>query len=86
MGSAASPYSLERAYIELADAFDGRGTSWKTISPFASVTKSGSYTQANFNTIEAVGDFGRRIKTANIKYGNSVGEFKAAILELDGVN
>jgi hypothetical protein len=86
LGSGYSPYSLEKAYIELADAFDGRGTSWKTISPFASVTKSGTYTQANFNTIEALGDFGRRIKAANIKYGNSVSEFKAAILELDGVN
>ena len=86
LGSSASPYSLERAYIELADAFNGRGTTWKTISPFASVTKTGTYTQANFNTLEAVFDFGRRIKEANIKYGNSVSEFKTAILDLDGVN
>ena len=86
LGSGASPYSLERAYIELAEAFNGRGTSWRTISPFASITKTGTYTQANFNTIEAVGDFGRRIKAAGIKYGNSVSEFKTAILELDGVN
>jgi hypothetical protein len=85
-GSSGSPYSLEKAYIELTKAFDGRGDSWKTISPFASTTSSGKYTQANYNTIEAVGDFGQRIKAANIIYGNSASEFKTAILALDGVD
>ena len=86
LSSSSSPYSLERAYIELTKAFDGRGSSWETMSPFNSVTKSGTYTQANYNTIVAVGDFGLRIKDINLKFNNSVSEFKTAILALDGVN
>ena len=86
LGSSASPYSLEKAYIEMTTALDGRGTSWKTISPFASITKTGTYTQANYNLIEAIGDFGQRVKAANIKYSNSVSEFKTAIMNLDGVD
>jgi hypothetical protein len=86
LSSSSSPYSLERAYIELTKAFNGRGSSWETMSPFNSVTKSGTYTQANYNTIVAVGDFGLRIKDINLKFNNSVSEFKTAILALDGVN
>ena len=48
--------------------------------------RTGKYTQANFNTIEAIGDLGLRIKAANIIYGNSASEFKTAILALDGVD
>ena len=73
-------------YIELTNALSGRGTSWTTLSPFNSVTNSGTYTQANYNIIVAVGDLGQKIKEANIKYNNSVNEFKAAIMALDGVD
>ncbi len=84
LSSSASPYSLEKAYIELSIALSGRGTTWQTMSPFDSITKSGTYTQANYNTIVAVGDFGQRIKDINLKYNNSVSEFKTAIMALDG--
>ena len=84
--SAASPFSLEKAYIELSKALDGRGTKWQTMSPFYSITNSGTYTQANYNLIVAVGDFGQKLKEANLKFNNSVGEFKTAIMTLDGVN
>lgn len=80
-------YSLEKAYVELTQAFDGRGQNWVTMSPFNSVTKTGSYTQANFNTIEAVGNFANLMKAANEKYvNNSVNGFKIAVLALDGAN
>lgn len=79
--------SLEKSYLELTQAFDGRGTTWATMSPFNSITKSGTYTQANYNTIEAVGNFAQLVKVANEKYtNNSVTAFKTAILALDGAN
>lgn len=84
--STSSPYSIEKAYIDLTLAFDGRGISWTTLSPFNSIQKTGKYTQANANSIEAVGNFGELIKEANLKYGNSVAEFKTAILNFDGAN
>lgn len=86
LSTTSSPYSLERAYIELTKALSGRGNTWETMSPFNSVTKSGTYTQANYNTIVAVGDFGLKVKDINLKFNNSVSEFKTAILALDGVN
>ena len=54
------------------------------LTPFNSVTKSGTYTLANHNTIEAVGKFALKLKEANLKFGNSPNEFKAAIVALDG--
>lgn len=84
--SNSSIYSVENAYIELTKSLDGRGNSYTTMSPFYSVTKSGKYTLANYNIIVAVGDFGQKIKSANLKYNNSLNEFKTSILELDGVN
>ena len=84
--SASSQYSIEKAYIELTIALDGRGTTWATMSPFNSVTKSGKYTLANYNIIVAVGDLGLKIKEANIKFNNSASEFKTAIMNLDGVD
>ena len=84
--SSGSPYSIEKAYLELSTALSGRGSNWQIMSPFNSITKSGTYTQANYNTIVAIGDFGLRIKDINLKYNNSVSDFKTAILALDGVN
>lgn len=81
-----SAFSLEKAYIELSIALNGRGSSWTTMSPFNSVTKSGTYTQANYNLIVSVGDLGQKIKEVNTKYSNSVNEFKTALMALDGVN
>ncbi len=79
--------SLEKAYVELTYAFDGRGTTWATMSPFNSVTKSGTYTQANYNTIEAVGNFAQLAKVANEKFSsNAEAAFKIAIMALDGAN
>lgn len=86
LSSASSPYSIEKAYIELTKAFDGRGTAWTTMSPFNSVSRTGLYTQANRNTISAVGNFGELLKVAHIKYSTSSVEFKNAIMALDGAN
>lgn len=80
-------YSLEKAYIELSQGFEGRGSEWSTMSPFNSVTKSGKYTQANYNTIEAVGNMAQLIKVANEKYQTgSVTAFKTAVQAIDGAN
>ncbi len=84
--SSSSPYSIEKSYIDLSKAFEGRGSQWKTMSPFSYVTKTGDYTQANYNTIVAVGDLGQKLIEANKKYNNSINEFKTAILALDGVD
>ncbi|HNX77915.1 MAG TPA: hypothetical protein PLM07_09840 [Candidatus Rifleibacterium sp.] len=81
-----SARSLEKAFIELTRAFDGRGSTWITLSPLQGVSHTGIYTPANRSTITAVGDFAIQLKTANAWFNNSTGEFKTLLMALDGAN
>lgn len=84
--SETSAWSLEKAFIELTRAFDGRGTTWATLSPLQGINHSGLYTPANRSTIAAVGNFATSLKTANAWFGNSEAEFKTLLMALDGTN
>jgi hypothetical protein len=84
--SASSPYSLEKAFIELSHSLDGRGTSWITISPVQGISHTGLYTPANRSTILAAGNFADAIEEINNWFGNSEARFKELILALDGIN
>ncbi len=83
---AASAYSLERSFIELTLALNGRGSEWKTVSPVNGVNHTGTYTPANRSTILAVGDFAARLQQANAWFDASEVNFKAELLNLDGAN
>ncbi|MDD2998198.1 MAG: hypothetical protein PHV05_03995 [Candidatus Riflebacteria bacterium] len=84
--SSSSPFSIEKAYIELARSFDGRGTQWITISPINGITYTGTYTPANRNVIIASGNFADILENANARFDNSATEFKNLLLSLDGAN
>ncbi len=81
-----SSWSLEKAYIELTKAFDGRGTTWITLSPIQGISHSGDYTPANRSTIAALGSLATSLKTGNAWFGNSETEFKTLLMALDGTN
>lgn len=84
--STSSAYSLEKAYIELSHAFDGRGTAWVTISPLQSISYTGQYTPANRSTILAAGSLAEALKEINAWFDNSEDQFKSKLLLLDGAN
>lgn len=84
--SADSAYSLEKAFIELTQAFDGRGSQWTTVSPMQGTTHSGTYTPANRNTILAIGNFIEDLKEINAWYDKSETSFKTKLMALDGAN
>lgn len=86
LSSADSAWSLEKAFLELAEAFNGRGTDWVLISPLNGVSRSGSYTPANRSTILAVGSLASSLKTANAWFDKSESEFKNMLLNLDGAS
>jgi len=84
--SAGSAWSLEKAFLELAEAFNGRGTDWVLISPVNGVSRSGTYTPANRSTILAVGALASSLKMANAWFDKSESEFKTMLLNLDGAS
>ncbi|HPW57589.1 MAG TPA: hypothetical protein PLK58_03040 [Candidatus Rifleibacterium sp.] len=84
--SAGSAWSLEKAFLELAEAFNGRGTDWVLISPVNGASRSGTYTPANRSTILAVGALTSSLKTANAWFDKSESEFKTMLLNLDGAS
>ncbi|PKL46438.1 MAG: hypothetical protein CVV42_16455 [Candidatus Riflebacteria bacterium HGW-Riflebacteria-2] len=81
-----SAFSLERAFIELTLALDGRGSEWKTVSPIQGVNYTGTYTPANRSTILAVGNFATILQQANAWFAASEANFKAELQSLDGAN
>jgi predicted small secreted protein len=81
-----SAFSLERAFIELTLALDGRGSEWQTVSPIQGVNFTGTYTPANRSTILAVGNFATILQQANAWFDASEANFKAELLSLDGAN
>lgn len=81
-----SSWSLEKAYIELTQSLDGRGTEWITISPIQGISHKGIYTPANRSTIIAVGNFADTLEAADKWFDISQSEFKTLLLALDGVN
>lgn len=81
-----SVWSLEKAFLELTQALDGRGTEWIMLSPINGVNRSGTYTPANRSTITAVGNFASLLKTADAWFENSETEFKKQLMALDGNN
>lgn len=79
-------FSLERAFIELTLALDGRGTPWTTISPVQGVNHTGTYTPANRSMILAVGNFATILQQANVRFELSEAQFKSELVSLDGAN
>lgn len=77
-------YSLEKAFVEMANALNGRGTDWVLITPIGGRRISGLYTSANRGMILAVGNFAEMLQTANSWYNASEVNFSQAILGLDG--
>ncbi len=86
LSSPGSAWSLEKAFLEMTEAFDGRGTDWVLISPVNGVSRSGTYTPANRSTILAVGNLATSLKTANAWFDKSESEFKTMLLNLDGAS
>lgn len=78
-------YSLEKAFVDMANALNGRGTDWILITPIAGRRISGLYTSANRNMILAIGNFAHVLQTANGWYDISETNFSQTILGLDGV-
>ncbi len=79
-----SIYSLEKSFIELTQAFNGRGTEWVMVSPVKGVSFTGTYTPANRKTILAVISFVEGIQAVNLRYDISETAFKEAVMLLDG--
>ncbi|PKL45046.1 MAG: hypothetical protein CVV41_02860 [Candidatus Riflebacteria bacterium HGW-Riflebacteria-1] len=81
-----SAFSLERAFVELTLALDGRGTDWMTVSPIQGQNFTGRYTPANRATILAVGNFATILRQANAWFNSSEDKFKAELMSLDGAS
>lgn len=81
-----SAYSLEKAFIELSHAFDGRGTAWVMISPIQGISHTGQYTPANRSTILAAANFAEALKEINAWFDNSEDQFKTKLMLMDGAN
>ncbi len=86
LSDSTSAFSLERAFIELTQALDGRGTDWLTVSPIQGVSHTGKYTPANRSTILAVGNFAIILQQANTWFDVSETSFKTELLSLDGAS
>jgi hypothetical protein len=84
--SETSAWSLEKAFLELAQSLDGRGTEWIMLSPVRGINRSGTYTPANRSTIIAVGNFANHLKNADAWFEKSEIEFKNQLMALDGSN
>lgn len=81
-----SGFSLERAFVELTQALDGRGDEWITVSPVQGTSYTGRYTPANRSLILAVGNFADILQQADAWFDLSEDNFKSQILSLDGAN
>jgi predicted small secreted protein len=79
-------FSLERSFIELTQALDGRGSEWLTVSPIQGVNHKGTYTPANRSMILAVGNFATVLQQANAWFDASEAKFKSELVSLDGAN
>lgn len=79
-----SIYSLEKSFIELTQAFNGRGSEWVMISPVKGVSFTGTYTPANRKTILAITSFVEGLQAANLRFNVSESAFKEAVMLLDG--
>lgn len=86
LSDSTSAFSLERAFIELTQALDGRGTDWLTVSPIQGINHTGKYTPANRSMILAIGNFATILQQANSWFNVSEAKFKAELLSLDGAS
>ena len=77
-------FALEKAYVELAIALEGRGIEKTTMTPFQNIINTGLYTEANFKTIGAVEKFATVLQLANnAYYAENESLFKQHIMSLD---
>lgn len=76
--------TLETAFFDLYDGFNGRGTVWNFLSPQAGTLVSGTFTDSNRHTILAVSDLVDRLELANTYFEINEASFTAAIRDLDG--
>ncbi|MEW6710660.1 MAG: hypothetical protein AB1403_12615 [Candidatus Riflebacteria bacterium] len=82
--SLTSYYSLELAYYDLAQAFDGRGEDWVLISPVQGSRFEGNFTAANRQTVIAIGNLTDSLEAAQVYFNNSEALFKQTMVNLDG--
>lgn len=78
-------YSLELAFYDLAQAFDGRGEPWVFISPVAGTKYEGNFTPANRATVLAIANFADALEAAQAYFDKSESLFKQTLISLDGV-
>ncbi|GAB4269272.1 MAG: hypothetical protein Kow0029_05230 [Candidatus Rifleibacteriota bacterium] len=79
-----SMFSMEKAFMNLAQGLEGRGENWVFVSPVKGVVYEGIFTPANRNTILALVNFTDSLETANAYFDNSETLFKKTITALDG--
>jgi hypothetical protein len=79
-------YSLECAFSDLVNAFEGRGEPWVMISPVAGNRTEGLFTFANRQTVLALANLTDSLETANSYFDNSRELFKQTIIALDGAD
>ena len=76
--------TLEDAYFDLITGFNGRGSDWTFISPLSSQKITGTFTEVNRHTIQAVGNLIESLKLANTYYHVDEASFTTALRLLDG--
>lgn len=76
--------TLESAFLDLAEGFNGNGEDWTFISPVNQVRIAGTYLPCHRRTILAVGDLIERLQTANRYFAQDLAAFSTALRRLDG--
>lgn len=78
-----SLYSLEKAFISLAESMNLYGEEWSFVSPINEIRISGTYLKQDRNFIMAVGNFVELLMVADGFYNLSEDDFKKTIMSLD---
>ncbi len=85
-GPAATAETLEQAFVDLFEGFNGRGTTWTFLTPVSDTSMTGAFSESNRNTILATGDLVERLKLVNLYYEVNEASFTAAVRDLDGAD